>query len=70
MSPVATARTRATQALQSSCIPALRRLKVEEIDGQVVISGSVNTYYLKQMAQEAIMPVVDRSLLANRVTVD
>lgn len=62
--------SKATQALQRSGIPALRRLKVEETDGEVVISGSVTCYYLKQLAQETVMPVLNRRVLANRVRVE
>src|SRR5438045_2701002 len=47
--------SRLVQALRQSSHPALRRLAVEETDTSVVITGRVSSYYLKQMAQEAIM---------------
>ena len=61
--------SRATGALRQSPIPALRKLSVEESDGTVVISGFVSSYYMKQLAQETIMPVLDGRELHNRVTV-
>src|SRR5580700_9362534 len=44
--------SQATEALLHSPIPALRKLQVEVSDGGVVLSGSVSSYYLKQLAQE------------------
>jgi len=60
---------RAVQALRQSPIPALRKLQVEESDLEVVLSGSVSSYYLKQLAQETIMPVLGGRSLFNRVAV-
>jgi hypothetical protein len=59
----------AEQALRQSVHPALRKLGVEESDGAVVITGSVSSYYLKQLAQETIMPVLGARELRNRVLV-
>lgn len=56
-------------ALQQSPIPALRNLKVQEAENEVFISGSVSSYYLKQLAQETVMPVLDRRRLFNLVEV-
>ena len=61
--------SRANQVLQQSPIPALRKLAVEETDHQVVLSGSVSSYYLKQLAQETVMPVLGCRELHNRVLV-
>ena len=60
---------RAEQVLQQSPIPALRRLSVEESDDEVVVSGCVSSYYLKQLAQETIMPILGARELRNRVLV-
>ena len=60
---------RAKQVLQQSSLPALRHLAVEETEAEVVITGSVSSYYLKQLAQEAIMPVLGQRELLNRVMV-
>ena len=60
---------RAEQALRQSPIPALRLLQVEETDRAIVLSGSVSSYYLKQLAQETIMPLLASRELQNRVNV-
>lgn len=57
------------EALQQSSIPALRRIRVEEADGEVVISGSLPSYYYKQLAQETVLPAIGGRRLINRVTV-
>jgi hypothetical protein len=61
--------SRAAQALRQSPIPPLRKLRVEETDKEVVIIGSVGSYYLKQLAQETLMPVLGPRVLLNQVTV-
>lgn len=69
MSPTIVEHSRASQALGRSTIPALRRLSLEETEAVVVINGRVSSYYLKQLAQEAIMPVLNGRELRNRVAV-
>lgn len=59
----------AASVLKGSPIPALRKLRVEESDSVVVITGSVSSYYLKQLAQETLMPLLDQRELLNRVKV-
>jgi hypothetical protein len=61
--------SRASAALRQSPIPALRKLSVEETDEAITIAGSVASYYLKQLAQETIMPVLSNRELRNRVQV-
>jgi hypothetical protein len=61
--------SRADQVLQQSPIPALRKLSVEETDHAIVLSGSVSSYYLKQLAQETMMPILGSRELQNRVLV-
>lgn len=56
-------------ALSNSPLPQLRRLEVAVSDGEVLITGRVGSYYLKQMAQEAVRPAVGRRRLVNRVEV-
>jgi hypothetical protein len=63
------AQSRADQALRQSPIPALRKLSVEETEHTVVLSGSVSSYYLKQLAQETVMPILGSRELDNRVLV-
>jgi hypothetical protein len=61
--------TKASLSLSRSPIPALRRLTVEETDIAIVISGRLPTYYLKQLAQEAVMPMLAGRQLLNHVQV-
>jgi hypothetical protein len=56
-------------ALRHSPIPALRKLSLEEGETTVIIQGKVSSFYLKQLAQETILPLVDRRELFNRVQV-
>ncbi|HEY7308451.1 MAG TPA: BON domain-containing protein [Gemmataceae bacterium] len=58
-----------TLALRGSPIPALRKLSLEERETTVTIQGKVSSYYLKQLAQEAILPLLDGRQLLNRVLV-
>jgi hypothetical protein len=60
---------RAYQALRQSPIPVLRRLHVEENEQEIVLSGAVSSYYLKQLAQEAVMPLLGTRRLYNRIRV-
>ena len=69
MKPSPIIQTQAALALLQSPIQALRNLSVEETDSAVVISGRVSSYYLKQLAQETVMPVLDQRALLNRVAV-
>jgi hypothetical protein len=59
----------AAQALRQSTHPALRCLSVEETENTVVITGRVGTYYVKQLAQEAILALRDGRVVVNRVLV-
>lgn len=57
------------EALTSSPLGQLRRLVVVANDDQVVITGQVSSYYLKQMAQETVRPAVGARRLLNQVEV-
>ena len=59
----------AVLALRLSPIPALRQLTLEETETAVIIQGSLPSYYLKQLAQEAVMPSLGGRCLLNRVVV-
>jgi len=61
--------SRAAVVLRQSPLPALRKLSIEETDATVLIKGKVPSYYLKQMAQETVMPLLAGRALVNRVTV-
>jgi hypothetical protein len=69
MSPSTLEQSRAELALRHSPIPALRKLSVEETEAAVVIHGNVPSYYLKQLAQETLMPLLGNRELRNRVAV-
>ncbi|HEY7329373.1 MAG TPA: BON domain-containing protein [Gemmataceae bacterium] len=56
-------------ALRRSPIPALRKLALAESETAVTIQGQVTSYYLKQLAQETVMPLLDGRQLHNRVQV-
>jgi len=60
---------RAALLLRENPVNDLRRLEVSETDCEIVISGIVSSYYLKQMAQEAIRPALGGRRLRNRVIV-
>jgi hypothetical protein len=55
--------------LSESPIPELRKLAVTETDGEVVISGRVSSFYIKQMAQESVRPGMAGRRLSNQVVV-
>jgi hypothetical protein len=61
--------SQAAHALKRSSHPALRNLAVEGTPKTLIISGKVTSYYLKQLAQETIMPVRGDLELVNRVDV-
>jgi hypothetical protein len=60
---------RAAALLRDNPVNDLRRLEVMESDSEVIITGIVTSYYLKQMAQEAIRPAVNGRRLRNKVIV-
>ena len=61
--------SRLALALRRSPIPALRKLTLEESESSVIIQGQVSSYYLKQLAQETILALLDGRQLHNRVHV-
>ncbi|HEY7426531.1 MAG TPA: BON domain-containing protein [Gemmataceae bacterium] len=61
--------SRLALALRRSPLPALRKLSLEESETMVTIQGKVSSYYLKQLAQETILPLLDGRQLLNRVLV-
>lgn len=56
-------------ALTASPHTHLRQLVVTVSEAEVVITGRVPSYYLKQMAQEAVRPSLGRRRLRNQVQV-
>jgi hypothetical protein len=57
------------EVLTASPLPQLRRLVVTVNESEVVITGRVSSYYMKQLAQEALRPTIGDRRLLNRVEV-
>jgi hypothetical protein len=70
MTPTTTLPARSLKHMQPNCHPALRLLRVQETDEEIIVSGRVASYYLKQLAQETLMPARGSRELVNLVTVD
>jgi hypothetical protein len=61
--------TEPTEILTGSPLPQLRRLVVTVNVDEVVITGQVSSFYLKQLAQEAVRPTIGERRLTNLVEV-
>ena len=59
----------AESALQTSPVFALRSLGVEQVDDNLLLSGTVTTFYYKQLAQEVIRSVANGMGVINSVKV-
>ena len=59
----------AKSALQESPVFALRSLSVEQVGDNLVLSGTVSTFYYKQLAQEVIRSVAHGLGVINSVDV-
>ena len=64
-----TTHDRAQHALLTSPIHALREVRVEQVDDALVLSGCVDTYYHKQLAQELVRSVAEGCELVNSIDV-
>jgi len=62
-------RARAQGALATSPISILRDLRVDCDGDSIRISGHVDTFYEKQMAQEAVLAVAKETRVVNSVAV-
>lgn len=60
----------ASNVLKQSPIESLRLLKLLETPTSIIIEGTLPSYYLKQLAQETVIPVLFGRQLVNRVLVD
>ncbi len=60
---------RAQLALDSSQIFDLRRLRVEQSNGNLIISGSVSQFYHKQLAQELVLALGESVEVINSIHV-
>ena len=61
---------RAQTALASSPIYELRDLQVEQREGILLISGSVSSFYHKQLAQEVVRSVCAGIEVKNSILVE
>ena len=61
--------TEPIDVLTASPLPQLRRLVVITTDDEIVIKGRVSSYYLKQLAQEALRATIGERRLVNQVEV-
>jgi osmotically-inducible protein OsmY len=57
------------QAITNNPHLSRRKLRIETDDGRVVLLGTVNTYYQKQMAQESVRGIHGVLAIDNRLTV-
>ena len=57
------------RALRNCVFTELRRLDAIETDGEVVITGVVRSYFLKEIAQETVRPALRGRRLRNRLVV-
>jgi osmotically-inducible protein OsmY len=56
-------------ALAASGYPAIGALKCEVVEGTIVLSGTVSSFYLKQLAQSVVLRLEAAQFLHNRVEV-
>jgi osmotically-inducible protein OsmY len=61
---------RAQAALSNSPFYELRELQVEQQDGTLLISGSVSSFYQKQLAQEVVRSVCAGIEVVNSIRVE
>lgn len=59
----------ATAVLAESSVPELRRLRVDENSNQLRLYGKVRSFYHKQLAQEAVLPLAGQMQVVNDVDV-
>ena len=57
-------------ALDASPLSQIRRLQVDSSPQGLVISGRVDSFYMKQVAQEAIREIARNCNLSNEIVVD
>jgi hypothetical protein len=59
----------AADVLRDNPLPLLRNLCVSETEDELTISGRVCSYYYKQLAQEAVLPLLGHRRLNNVIVV-
>ncbi|QEG00836.1 BON domain protein [Stieleria maiorica] len=61
--------TAASALLAKSSVPELRSLRVDEESNELQLHGNVRSFYHKQLAQEAVLPVAGSLQVVNHVDV-
>ena len=61
--------TAASAVLANSPVPELRSLRVDEQSNELQLHGRVRSFYHKQLAQEAVLPLAGGLQVVNRVDV-
>lgn len=61
--------TAASALLAQSSVPELRALRVDEESNKLQLRGNVRSFYHKQLAQEAVLPVAGTLQVVNHVDV-
>lgn len=61
--------TAASAVLARSSITELRSLRVDEESNELQLHGNVGSFYLKQLAQEAVLPLAGTLQVVNHVDV-
>ena len=56
-------------ALSKSGVRQLCRIQVTILEGSVTLNGRVDSFYLKQLAQEAVRPSADGMRILNQIEV-
>lgn len=59
----------ASAVLAKSPVPELRSLRVDEESNQLQLRGRVRSFYHKQLAQEAVLPLAGSLQVVNHVDV-
>ena len=57
------------RVVRSRTSGTIRGLRVELVNGEIVLSGRVNTYYTKQLASNAALEAVKNVTLTNDIEV-
>ena len=60
----------ATLVLAASSVGDLRQIRVDGHDNSIELSGTVRSFYHKQLAQEAVRTVAAGKQVVNRVSVN
>ena len=59
----------AVSVLRQSRISALHNLEVTASEDAIILTGKVGSYYYKQLAQEAIIPIAGHREIVNNIRV-